>query len=138
MLELQLFGRDGRQSVSGERAQVVRALTLLDFWSQTAVPSVLAEQSGRGVLDRRVRRGLLRLRGFAAMAAHDPALREPRAPEVRAVRAAGAAWTALAQALLLPTRASPARLARLADRAMQLHQRAYGIVDAVLLRRIAG
>ena len=133
-----LLGHHGRQSASVERAQAVRALTLLDFWSQTAVPSVLAERAGRSALDPHVRRGLLRLRGFGAMAAHDPDLREPRAEEVRAVRAAGAAWTALAQALLLPARASPDRLTRLEDRAMQLHQRAYGIVDAVLLRRIAG
>jgi hypothetical protein len=144
VLELGYLERDRSRPESG-LDQSRRALTLLDFWSQSAVPSVLADRSRRralahgdgptaALLERQVRRGVLRLRSFSAMAARDPALRQPGAPEVKAVRAAGAAWTALARALLAAP-SSARRLDGLEATAMRLHQHAYDVVDASLLVR---
>ena len=129
--ELAYLQRDGRQPAS-ELGQAQRALTLLDFWSQSAVPSVLAERSRQPPL------ALGHLAEAAAMAEHDPAFRQPDAPEVRAVRAAGAAWTAFAEALLSHAGTTPRRLAGLEATAIRLHQRAYAVVDASLLLHIRG
>jgi hypothetical protein len=133
--------------VSPEQAEAERALTLLDVWSQSLVPSLpleharaLAIRSGRHVhaaaLDRRVRPALLRAEGFLEDIARDPTLRSSDSIDVQALRAAAVAWADWAAAALTQTgspRDLPApALTRLEQRAVRLHQSAYAIVDGSL------
>jgi hypothetical protein len=130
--------------VSPEQAEAERALTLLDVWSQSLVPSLPLEhararaiRSGEimqaAALERRVRPVLLRAEGFLADIAHDPTLRSSDSIDVQALRAAAVAWGAWASATLRQT-GSPRDLPtpglrRLEERAVRLHQSAYAIVD---------
>jgi hypothetical protein len=133
--------------VSRKEAQAQRALTLLDFWSQGVVSNLLLQRSRAGALEaggdaraasleRRIRRGLIDIRDFAETAWRDPALRESGSAEVRALRAAGAAWSRYASELLKRPRSLHGRQARriaaLEANAVRLHQAAYDVVDASL------
>jgi hypothetical protein len=138
-IELGLLGRDHHHPVAGpdaraEQTPAERGLTLLDYWTQELVPSVLLQRALADALhehrlaraarlERRMRRGLLRVRGFGPAAAH----------ELPPVRDTGAAWSEWAAALLRP---SPRALdvARLERKAVRLHQAAYAAVDATILR----
>jgi hypothetical protein len=130
--------------VSPEQAEAERALTLLDVWSQSLVPSLPLERararairSGRlahaVALERRVRPALLRAEGFLEDIAHDPTLRSSDSIDAQALRAAAVAWGDWASAALTQTgspRDPPAPpLRRLEERAVRLHQAAYAIVD---------
>jgi hypothetical protein len=130
--------------VSPEQAEAERALTLLDVWSQSLVPSLPLEhararaiRSGElnhaGALERRVRPALLRAEGFLEEIADDPTLRSSDSIDVQALRAAAVAWGDWASAALRQTsspRDLPApALTRLEERAVRLHQSAYAIVD---------
>jgi hypothetical protein len=130
--------------VSPEQAEAERALTLLDVWSQSLVPSLPLEhartraiRSGAlthaSALERRLRPALLRAQGFVEEIAHDPTLRGSESIDVQALRAAAVAWGDWASAALRQTSSprdlqGPA-LRRLEQRAVRLHQSAYAIVD---------
>jgi hypothetical protein len=133
-----------RAVVPSAETQAERALTLLDVWSQTLGPDILyqrawmrAERRGNAataaVLERRLRRDLLRVRRFAADAAHNPGLIGRNRAEARALRATALAWSEWASILLSPTR-TPAgyRLkvaAALEAKAIRLHLAAYAVAD---------
>jgi hypothetical protein len=122
--------------------QAERVLTLLDYWTDRVIPSILLQDARAhalragdlpkaAALERRIRTGLRQVRGFRANAARDPLLVGPRTREVRAVMQAGAAWAEWASALLGPE-ASPDEqpIAHLEANAVRLHQAAYKTVDA--------
>jgi hypothetical protein len=131
-------------AVSPEQAEAERALTLLDVWSQSLVPSLPLEHArARAIrsrrlphaaaLERRLRPALLRAEGFLEDIAQDPTLRASESIDVQALRAAAVAWGDWASAALRPA-GSPRELTapvlrRLEDRAVRLHQSAYAIVD---------
>jgi hypothetical protein len=146
---LQPWGQTGPRPrsplVTPEQTQAERALTLLDVWSQTLVPTVLLQQAGARAhqvgdfaeaarLERQVRTGLMRIERFETEAARDPVLRNGNRHAVRALRASAAAWARWASLLLNPRGAgTPDRVRRTADlegNAVRLHQAAYVAVDA--------
>jgi len=130
--------------ISPEQAEAERALTLLDVWSQSLVPSLPIEQartrairSGKSAhaaaLERRVRPALLRAEGFLEEIAADPTLRSSDSIDVQALRAAALAWGHWASAVLneegSPRNPLARAVMRLEKRAVRLHQSAYAIVD---------
>jgi hypothetical protein len=139
-LELELLGRDHHQPAAAPspapaaQTQAEHGLTLLDYWTQELVPSILLQRARAdalrdhslaraGRLERRMRAGLLRVRGFGPAAVH----------EMRAVTETGAAWSEWAAALLRSS-ARPREVALLEAKAIRLHQAAYAVVDAAVLR----
>jgi hypothetical protein len=129
-----------------ERAE--RALTLLDVWAQSVVPAILLEHAeahalqvghifAAAQLEQRMRAVLQQVEGFQADVEHDPALRKVNSGDVRAVRAASAAWVAWASAMLRPQSGRSPRQAQwtvttLEAHAVRLHQAAYAAVDSSL------
>jgi hypothetical protein len=139
--------RPRTQAISAADAPAERALTLLDVWSQSLVPSLPLERDrGRAIrsrefaraasLERRMRPTLLRAEGFLSEMAHDPILRSSDSVDVEALRAAAAAWSAWASAVLSQAGSSrdlrALAIRRLEQEAVRLHQSAYAIVDASL------
>jgi hypothetical protein len=135
------------------QAQAQHALTLLDFWAQNVVPTVLLERARARALqvgdhiraarlERRLRYDLVKVHAFGAMAARDPSLRHSNSAEARALRAAGIAWRVWATAMLKRARsthrAQTRGVAELEANAVRLHQAAYAVVDASLRASIDG
>jgi hypothetical protein len=143
-LQHRVPGGSPQAAVSGRLEQASRALTLLDVWSQLLVPTVLLQHAqahalrigdvgSATLLEGKIRHGLLQVEGFEE-AAHDGALRNPRSSDVRAIRAAAAAWHDWASALLWQqsflTPSQRRHVAELEAKAMRLHQAAYAAIDA--------
>jgi hypothetical protein len=134
-------------ATSAEERVAERALTLLDVWAQTLVPSILMQQSrvlalrtgnleAAARLTRRIRPRLLRAERFATQIARDPALQTAGSVDVHALHDAAVAWRDWAAAVLrAPARSSrheAQSIARLQARAVGLHQSAYATVDESL------